>query len=117
MSSRILWRTKTTVYSTKNTRYKNKYKQIYIFYNISNDNINFTLINNRFKEPKPECTTDSECSNDKACINYSCKNPCQESPTTCAGNALCYVQKHRSVCVCRDGMTGNAQIQCVESKF
>lgn len=69
-----------------------------------------------FKEPKPECTTDSECSNDKACINYACKNPCQESPTTCARNALCYVQKHRSVCVCRDGMTGNAQIQCVESK-
>uniref|UniRef100_A0A2S2QFK9 Neurogenic locus notch 2 n=1 Tax=Sipha flava TaxID=143950 RepID=A0A2S2QFK9_9HEMI len=68
----------------------------------------------RSPEPKPECTTDSECSNDKTCINYACKNPCQESPTTCARNALCYVQKHRSVCVCKDGMTGNAQILCIE---
>lgn len=66
-------------------------------------------------EPKPECTSDSECTNDKTCINYACINPCQESP--CAKNAVCYVQKHRSVCVCKDGMTGNAQIQCVESKI
>lgn len=44
MSSRILWRTKTTVYSTKITRYKNKYKKIHIFYNIINSKTNFAII-------------------------------------------------------------------------
>lgn len=66
--------------------------------------------------PKPECTSDSECSNDKACINEACKNPCLES-NVCAANAKCHVQMHRPLCVCHDGMTGNAHIQCYESKW
>jgi len=70
-----------------------------------------------FSAPKPECTDNSECTNDKACINEACRNPCTEIPNTCGINALCHVQLHRPLCVCRDGFTGNAQGQCYESKY
>ncbi|KAK9513085.1 hypothetical protein O3M35_001355 [Rhynocoris fuscipes] len=65
--------------------------------------------------PKPECTTDQECANDKACINQMCSDPCQLSTTSvCAYNAECRVQMHRPICVCREGLTGNAQNQCFD---
>ena len=72
---------------------------------------------NAFSVPKPECTDNSECTNDKACINEACRNPCTEIPNTCGINALCHVQLHHPLCVCRDGFTGNAQGQCYESKY
>lgn len=66
--------------------------------------------------PKPECTSDSDCANDKACINEVCKNPCSEY-SSCAPTAECRVQMHRPTCSCRDGQTGNAQNHCFESKY
>lgn len=67
--------------------------------------------------PKPECTTDSDCSNDRACINERCKDPCQAATTSlCAYNAECRVIMHRPVCVCREGLTGNGLSQCFDSK-
>ncbi|PNF22176.1 hypothetical protein B7P43_G05064 [Cryptotermes secundus] len=64
--------------------------------------------------PKPECRDNSECTNDKACINEACRNPCVEFPNTCGINALCHVQLHHPLCVCKDGFTGSAQGQCYE---
>lgn len=70
-----------------------------------------------FSEPKPECYTNDDCSNDKACINHACRNPCLETSNVCAANAECRVQKHRPFCSCKHGMTGNAQNFCYESKI
>uniref|UniRef100_A0A8D8TXE6 Neurogenic locus notch homolog protein 1 n=1 Tax=Cacopsylla melanoneura TaxID=428564 RepID=A0A8D8TXE6_9HEMI len=62
--------------------------------------------------PKPECVTNSDCPNDKACINSWCKSPCADG--VCAPNAQCSVQFHRPICSCRDGLTGDANVQCYE---
>lgn len=67
-----------------------------------------------FSEPKPECVADSECPNDKACINQMCRNPCTAG--VCAFNAECHVQYHRPICACRPGLTGDARTQCYESE-
>ena len=61
--------------------------------------------------PRPECTSDSDCSNDKACVNQQCKNPC-ELGNICGQNARCHVQLHRPLCVCNEGFTGNALNNC-----
>ncbi len=74
------------------------------------DNLDF-----KFSEPKPECVVNDDCSNDKACINHACVNPCRES-NACAQNAECRVQQHRPYCFCKHGMTGNAQSFCYERK-
>lgn len=66
--------------------------------------------------PKPECTRDLDCANDKACINQQCRNPCADNPSICGQNAECRPQLHRAICICRDGFTGNAQTACFESK-
>ncbi|ENN73328.1 hypothetical protein YQE_10090, partial [Dendroctonus ponderosae] len=62
--------------------------------------------------PAPECTEDSQCSNDKACVNSRCQNPC--STVSCGENSECRAQLHRAVCTCRDGFAANAQHACVE---
>lgn len=66
----------------------------------------------QYVEPplRPECTNDEECSNDKACINQKCTNPCTGG--ICVIDSECHVQKHRAVCTCQDGFTGNAQLGC-----
>lgn len=46
-----------------------------------------------------------------------CKDPCQAATTSvCAYNAVCSVIMHRPICVCRDGLSGNAHTQCYDSK-
>lgn len=62
-------------------------------------------------EPKPECISDGDCTNDKACINQVCRNPCEQS-NICAPQARCHVQLHRPLCVCNEGYTGNALQNC-----
>lgn len=66
--------------------------------------------------PRPECESDSDCSNEKACINQQCRDPCAQA-NICAQNAECHVQTHRPLCVCRNGFTGNAQSACYERKY
>lgn len=66
--------------------------------------------------PRPECITDDECTNDKACINQKCLNPCQYEHGLCGINAECRVQKHRPICVCLEGFTGSGRTGCYESK-
>lgn len=65
------------------------------------------------EQPRPECISDDECSNEKACINQKCINPCSESKI-CGQNSECHVQAHRPSCSCRAGFTGNAHYACYE---
>jgi hypothetical protein len=83
--------------------------------------------------PRPECTTDDECSPQRACSNNRCIDPC--SLNNCGRGAKCLVQSkikcfesfpcdftnraaifldHRSICTCNEGLTGNAFIACHE---
>lgn len=58
---------------------------------------------------RPECVTNSDCSNNLACINRHCKDPC---PGACGFNAECRVVSHTPVCVCINGYEGDAFIEC-----
>ena len=66
-------------------------------------------IGNPYIECKPECTVNSECPNDKACVNKKCKDPC---PGICGVHATCSVTKHIPQCACDPGYFGNAFIAC-----
>lgn len=57
----------------------------------------------------PECTINSECPSDKACIRNKCLNPC---PGLCGINAICNVFNHIPTCVCLDGYTGDPFVNC-----
>ncbi|KAG8227100.1 hypothetical protein J437_LFUL007437 [Ladona fulva] len=64
--------------------------------------------------PKPECVENNDCTNDKACINQKCLNPCIEFPNSCPQYAECRVQLHRPLCSCRSGYVSNSFGQCQE---
>lgn len=58
---------------------------------------------------RPECVTNSDCSQDKACTNNKCKDPC---PGTCGLNTDCIVNNHAPSCNCLPGFTGNPLTSC-----
>lgn len=58
---------------------------------------------------RPECVSNNECSQQLACINKKCQNPCIQA---CGSNAECRVVSHTAACVCPEGYTGDAAIQC-----
>jgi hypothetical protein len=60
---------------------------------------------------RPECTSNSDCDNSKACINQKCKDPC---PGACGNGAQCIVVNHRPTCECFNGYTGNPSTGCRE---
>lgn len=60
---------------------------------------------------RPECTSNSECSSNLACINLKCKDPC---PGTCGTNAECRVVSHTPNCVCLPNYEGNPFILCTQ---
>ena len=64
---------------------------------------------NPYVECKPECTTNSECPNDKACVNNKCTDPC---PGVCGIHASCRVTNHLPQCTCDPGYTGNPFVSC-----
>lgn len=58
-----------------------------------------------------ECTSNSDCPNDRQCINSQCINPCiYENP--CSPRAECKVQNHVALCRCPSGFIGNPYIDC-----
>lgn len=59
---------------------------------------------------RPECVVSAECSQDKACINQKCVDPC---PGTCGSNARCQVLNHNPICSCSAGYTGDPFVQCL----
>jgi len=71
-----------------------------------------TCLENYMGQPpncRPECTINSECPSDKACINMKCMDPC---PGSCGTNALCSVINHIPSCRCPEGYTGNTFVLC-----
>lgn len=58
---------------------------------------------------RPECISNSECSNDKACINQRCIDPC---PGSCGSNAECRVVSHTPNCFCPSGFIGDPFTNC-----
>lgn len=58
---------------------------------------------------RPECTVDSECSNDRACLRQKCADVC---PGSCGIGAQCLVVNHMAVCLCPKGYTGDAFVNC-----
>ena len=60
---------------------------------------------------KGECQRDTDCSNDKACINNFCVNPCTVSQP-CGESAICEAISHRPVCKCPPGYAGDPHTVC-----
>lgn len=57
------------------------------------------------------CRSNSDCPDDRACINGQCINPCvYEHP--CASQAECIVQNHLALCRCPQGKVGNPYTTC-----
>ncbi|XP_029178983.1 neurogenic locus notch homolog protein 3 [Nylanderia fulva] len=63
-----------------------------------------------------ECFTDSDCSDNRACIDYTCSNPC--TGRECGPSATCTPRHHIAVCTCPQGTRGDALYTCnpIESK-
>lgn len=60
---------------------------------------------------RPECTGSSECSQNKACVNNKCIDPC---PGTCGQNTKCLVVNHNPICSCSNGYTGDPFVHCAK---
>ena len=58
---------------------------------------------------RPECTLNSDCMSNLACIRSKCQNPC---PGTCGQDAQCQVVNHLPSCSCIPGYTGNPYSSC-----
>lgn len=58
---------------------------------------------------RPECSINSECPSDQACINQKCRDPC---PGACGLNTYCRIINHTPTCACSDGFVGNPFISC-----
>jgi len=62
---------------------------------------------------RPECTVNSDCPSDRACINKKCQNPC--AGNICGVNAECKVIDHTASCECPSGFNGDAFFQCIST--
>ncbi|KAF5291111.1 hypothetical protein FQA39_LY14353 [Lamprigera yunnana] len=60
---------------------------------------------------KIQCESDSQCTNDKLCDHYMCKIACLVK-NPCGKNALCSAERHKQVCYCQPGYTGDAYKSC-----
>jgi len=58
---------------------------------------------------RPECTINTECPANLACINERCQDPC---PGSCGFNAFCSVVNHSPICTCDSGYTGDPFAGC-----
>lgn len=59
---------------------------------------------------RPECTINSDCPSNLACINEKCRDPC---PGACGIAAMCSVVTHTLICSCPADYTGNPFTECV----
>lgn len=77
------------------------------------DNGNCLCRPNYFGDPfagcRPECTMNTDCSPNRACINNKCIDPC---PGTCGQLAQCDVTNHIPSCSCPPGLSGDPFVVC-----
>jgi len=66
-------------------------------------------IGNPYESCRPECTINSDCVSNQACMMNKCKDPC---PGTCGQNAECHVVNHLPVCTCFNGYSGDPFRYC-----
>ncbi len=59
----------------------------------------------------PECSSDSQCDGQLACIQGSCVNPCQALP--CGPNAYCEPEDHAAWCRCLPSFKESSTGACV----
>lgn len=59
---------------------------------------------------RPECTVNSECQSNLACMREKCKDPC---PGSCGIGAQCNVINHTPMCTCPEGYTGDPFRNCI----
>ncbi|KAL1140438.1 hypothetical protein AAG570_000370 [Ranatra chinensis] len=62
---------------------------------------------------RPECMVSTDCTQDRACINQKCADPC---PGTCGLNARCQVVNHNPICSCTPGYTGDPFVRCLKEQ-
>lgn len=62
-----------------------------------------------FSGCRPECTMNTDCSPNRACINNKCIDPC---PGTCGQLAQCDVTNHIPSCSCPPGLSGDPFVVC-----
>ena len=68
----------------------------------------------RVTSPK-ECAADDDCSDDRACFNDRCVNPCVSD--ACGRGALCRTSNHKAVCNCPSGYTMDGNGNCIPRKY
>lgn len=56
-----------------------------------------------------DCFTDSDCPSSAACVDNSCKNPC-DVLTVCGESAECVTQDHVPLCRCPGQATGDPKV-------
>lgn len=61
-----------------------------------------------------ECRSDSDCPNNRACLQQRCIDPCSSlADPPCAQNAICYAQNHAAGCQCPPHLPqGNPMSYC-----
>lgn len=59
---------------------------------------------------RPECIVSTDCSQNEACNNQKCVDPC---PGSCGIEALCNVVNHNPICSCPLHYTGDPFIRCM----
>lgn len=65
---------------------------------------------------RPECTINSECPSNRACMNQRCIDPC---PGSCGINTQCSVINHTPSCTCNEHYTGDPFQGCspIQGKY
>lgn len=82
----------------------------------SNGNVPIcTCLTNYFGAPpncRAECSINSDCANNKACMNEKCRDPCIG---VCGVATRCHVMNHTPICTCMDGLIGDPFTRCYEA--
>lgn len=65
---------------------------------------------------QPECYSNSDCAQDKQCINSLCLNPCIATKP-CGKNSFCHVENHDSICKCPQSYIGDPRVNCIPRKL
>ncbi|KAK9880680.1 hypothetical protein WA026_011916 [Henosepilachna vigintioctopunctata] len=58
-----------------------------------------------------KCTADHDCPETLSCVNQICVDLCLLGKK-CGRNALCQMRKHKAICICSPGLTGDPLVNC-----